>query len=96
MNVTQLFDRDEMFRLSREGMENSLRFFLTINENLLKMGEWQMENLTEHNKRAIETINKAYDEHQKNSRIIMSRIETVVREIIAKVTPHHQAAGAEN
>lgn len=96
MTITQLFDRDELFRLSREGMENSLRFFLTINENLLKMGEWQMQNLTEHNKRAIETINKAYDEHQKNSRIIMSRIETVVREMIDKVAPAPKAAGAEN
>ncbi len=95
MNPTQMFDREEMMRLTREGMENSLRFFLTINENLLKMGEWQMENLTEHNKRAVETINKAYEEHQKVSRVIMGRIETVCREIIKQAAPQEKAAGAE-
>lgn len=90
----KIFDREEMMRLSNEGMETSMRFFLTINENIIKMGEWQMNTMNENNKKAMETINKAYDEYQKHSRVVMSRFENVWKETIQKITPYENAAGS--
>ncbi len=83
--MTQMFDREEMIRLSREGMENSLRFFNTLNENILKMQDWQREQINEATKRNLETLNKACEEYQKNTRIIMSRIESSCQQVIQQV-----------
>ncbi len=80
--MKNMFDREEMIRLSREGMESSMRFFNTLNENILKMGEWQKEVVNETVKRNLETMNKAYDEYQKQQRVILNRIETACRDAL--------------
>lgn len=84
--MAQMFDREEMIRLSREGMENSLRFFATLNENILKLQEWQREQINDATRRQLETMNQAVEEYQKNTRIIMSRIETVCRQMVDQTT----------
>jgi hypothetical protein len=91
--MTQMFDREEMIRLTREGMENTLRFYNSFNENLLKISDWQREAINENNTRAVEMMNKSYDEYQKNSRVIMSRIETVCREALDKTAPKAKESG---
>ncbi len=74
------FDREEMMRLTREGMEQTLRFYLTMNENLLKMADWQRETVNQASQQGIELLNKAYDEYQKNSRVVLSRLESMIRQ----------------
>ena len=81
-----LFDRDEMIRLSREGMENSMRFFLTLNENIVKIAETQREAINDATKKNLEMLNKAYEEYQKNNRVVTSRIEQFTREMVQNVT----------
>ena len=92
----KIFDREEMMRLTNEGMEASMRFFLTINENALKMAGWQVETMNDQNKKAMETMNDAYDQYQKNSRAIMSRIETVCQDAIKNIIPQEKAADCKN
>jgi hypothetical protein len=69
------FDRDEMIRLTRDGMEHSLKFFLNLNESVLKMGETHREAAIQANRQALELMNKSYEEYQRTSRVILSRIE---------------------
>lgn len=90
--MTPAFDREEMIRLSREGMENSIRFFLTLNENILKMGEWHKDFVEETTRRNLEVVNKAFDEYQKNSRVICSRIESVCRTAIDQISHPREKA----
>ncbi|NLI77436.1 MAG: hypothetical protein GX442_13470 [Candidatus Riflebacteria bacterium] len=79
-------DREEMMRLTREGMEQTLRFYLTMNENLLKMADWQRETVTQANQQGVEMLNKAYDEYQKNSRVVLSRLESMIRQATETAT----------
>lgn len=79
-------DREEMMRLTREGMEQTLRFYLTMNENLLKMADWQRETITQANQQGVEMLNKAFDEYQKNSRVVLSRLETMIRQAAETAT----------
>ena len=87
------FDRDEMMRLSREGMEQTMRFSLTLNENLLKMAEWQKETVTQANRQGVEMLNNAYDEYQKNSRVVLSRLESTIRQAAEHATPKTKEQG---
>ena len=87
MEPKNLFDRDEMIRLSREGMENTMKFYLSFNENILKMAEMQRDAMNEGNRKAIETVNKAFDEYQKHNRVILHQIEENVKNLTEKVTP---------
>jgi hypothetical protein len=77
-----MFDRDEMVRLTREGMENSMRFFMTMNENLLKINDAQKETINEASKKSLELVNKSLDEYQKNTRVILSRMESMWKQVI--------------
>ncbi|MBF0499875.1 MAG: hypothetical protein HQM09_07070 [Candidatus Riflebacteria bacterium] len=81
-----LFDRDEMIRLSREGMENSMRFFMTLNENIVKLADMSRDAINETSKKNLEMINKAFDEYQKNNRVVTSRIETFTRDLFNQTT----------
>ncbi len=82
-----LFDREEMMRLTREGMEQTLRFYMTMNENLLKMAEWQKDAVNQANQQGVEMLNKAYNEYQKNSRVVLSRLESMIRQAAEQMTP---------
>jgi hypothetical protein len=89
-------DREEMIRLTREGMENTMRFFMTMNENLLKMTDWQRDAINETNKKTVEVMNKSYEEFQKQNRVVLSRIEQVCHqalETVAPVTPKTMEEG---
>ena len=77
--MNQLFDQDQMVRLSREGMENAVRFFMTFNENLIKMTDIQKNLIVDANQKYVETINKAYEEYRKNTQVVNSHIENFVK-----------------
>ena len=80
MNTT--FNQNEMIRLSREGIEQSVKFFMTVNENILKVQETTRENLNEMTRKNLEMFNKTHDEYQKNIRNIMGRIESGWKTVI--------------
>ncbi|MFZ2957868.1 MAG: hypothetical protein WA705_13355 [Candidatus Ozemobacteraceae bacterium] len=86
MTTQNLFDRDEMIRLSREGMENSMRFFMTFNENIVKLADMQRDAINETTKKNLEMINKAYEEYQKNNRVVAGRIESFTRDLVNQTT----------
>lgn len=86
-NIPNLFDREEMLRLTREGMEQTMRFYMTMNENLLKLAEMQKDAVNQANQRTIETMNKAYEEYQKNSRVAFSRMESLIHAAVDHATP---------
>lgn len=90
--MTRMFDREEMMKLTREGIDQSIRFYMTVNETLLKIGEQQREVLSETVKKNIELMNKAGEEYQKNTRIILSRMESVWQEAIEQITPKAKQA----
>lgn len=83
--MNKMFDRDEMMRLSREGMENSMKFFMTVNENLFKVQDFQREALNEATKKNLELLNKTCEDYQKNTRIIVGRIETMWNQVSEQV-----------
>ncbi|MBF0543309.1 MAG: hypothetical protein HQM08_02690 [Candidatus Riflebacteria bacterium] len=85
--MNQLFDRDQMIQVAREGMENAFRFFMTFNENVVKMTQTQREVINETTKKSLEVVNKAYEEYQKNNRIITSHIENFCQEMTEKACP---------
>jgi predicted metalloprotease len=86
-----MFDREEMVRLTREGMENSMRFFMTMNENLIKVNDVQKETINEAAKKSLELVNKSLDEYQKNTRIILSRMETMWKQVLDQNTKEKTA-----
>ncbi|RCK80115.1 MAG: hypothetical protein OZSIB_3619 [Candidatus Ozemobacter sibiricus] len=88
-----LFDREEMMRLTREGMEQTLRFYMTMNEQLLKMAEWQKDAVNQANQQGIEMLNKAYDEYQKNSRVVLTRLEAMIRQAAEQTAPKAKEQG---
>ena len=90
--TNKMFDREEMIRLTREGMENSMRFFMTVNENVIKMNDLQRETINEATKKNLEMVNKACEDYQKNTRIIMSRIESMWHQVLDQTTPKEKAA----
>ena len=85
------FDRDEMMRLGREGMEQTMRFYMTMNENLLKLADMQKDALNQANQRTVETLNKAYEEYQKNSRVAFSRMESLIHTALEHAYPKTKA-----
>ena len=85
--MNKMFDREEMMKLTREGMEQSIRFYMTINETLLKIGEQQREVLSETVRKNLDLMNKSGEEYQKNTRIILSRMETMWHEAMDQATP---------
>ena len=87
-----LFDREELTRLSRQGMENSLNFFMTLTENALKLGEIQKDTMNEASRRQIALINTSYEEYQKNSRTITTTFEKEWRKIAELAQPARQTA----
>ncbi len=87
-----LFDRDEMIRLSREGLENSLKFYTTLTENVTKIADMQREAYNETAKKQIEMVNKAYEDYQKNTRVVMHHFENVWRQVIEQAAPKAKAA----
>ena len=91
--LQQMFDRDEMTRLARENMENALKFYAQCNEQLIKINEWQREQINETTRRQLEAINKACEEYQKNARILTTRMEQVVRNTIDQAAPKTQESG---
>ena len=90
--TNKMFDREEMIRLTREGMENSMRFFMTLNENVIKMNDLQRETVNEATKKSLEMVNKACEDYQKNTRIIMSRIESMWHQVLEQTTPKEKSA----
>lgn len=90
--TNQLFDREEMLRLSKQGMENSLRFFMTLTENVLKLGETQKDTLNEASRRQIDLVNKSFEEYQKSTRTITTGFERVWRKLADQIQSPHQAA----
>ncbi len=90
--TSQLFDRDEALRLSRQGMENSLRFFMTLTENVLKLGEIQKDTLNEASRRQIDLVNKSFEEYQKSTRTITAGFEREWRKLTDQIQSQHQAA----
>lgn len=82
----KMFDREEMLKLSREGMEQSMRFFMTLNETILKIGDQQRELVNETTKKNIELLNKAYEEYQKNSRVVLGRMESMWQHAVDQAT----------
>ncbi|MFZ2957869.1 MAG: hypothetical protein WA705_13360 [Candidatus Ozemobacteraceae bacterium] len=93
MTAQNLFDRDEMIRLSREGMENSMRFFMTLNENIVKLSDMQRDTINETTKKNLEMINKSYEEYQKNSRVVAGRVETFYRDLMNQIVTKTQETG---
>ena len=91
-NLLNYFDRDEMIRVTREGIENSLRFYMTLNENIVKMTDLQKDAITETTKKSLETLNRSYEEYQKNHRIITSRVESFYRDMVEKSAPKKEKA----
>ncbi|MBF0408827.1 MAG: hypothetical protein HQM10_15880 [Candidatus Riflebacteria bacterium] len=89
-SFNKLFDRDEMIRVTREGIENSLKFYMTLNENIVKLTDLQKEAVNDTTKKNLETLNKTYEEFQKNHRIITSRIETFYRDMFSKIAPEKE------
>ncbi|HOT26865.1 MAG TPA: hypothetical protein PLU72_01675 [Candidatus Ozemobacteraceae bacterium] len=87
-----LFDRDEVLRLSRQGMENSLRFYMTLTENALKLGEIQKDTMNEASRRQIDLVNKSFEEYQKSSRTITSGFEREWRKLADQFQSQPQAA----
>jgi len=85
------FDRDEMMRLGREGMEQTMRFYMNMNENLLKLADMQKDALNQANQRTVETLNKAYEEYQKNSRVAFSRMESLIHTALEHADPKTKA-----
>ncbi len=85
--MTNLFDRDEVARIVRTGLENSVKFYTTLNENMIKMTEWQREQINETTQRHVEIINKSCEEYQKNSRVLISRIESICQKIVEQTVP---------
>ncbi len=88
----QLLDREEVARLSRQGMENSLKFFMTLTENALKLGEIQKDTMNEASRRQIDLITKSYEEYQKNTRTIMTTFENEWRNVMELTQPKQQQA----
>ncbi|MBF0407640.1 MAG: hypothetical protein HQM10_09820 [Candidatus Riflebacteria bacterium] len=86
-NLLNYFDRDEMIRVTREGIENSLRFYMTLNENIVKMTDLQKDAINETTKKSLESLNRSYEEYQKNHRIITSRVESFYRDMVEKAAP---------
>ncbi|MBI3037988.1 hypothetical protein HYY75_02900 [bacterium] len=84
--MNSMFNRDEMIRLSREGMESSLRFFMTLNENVLRMGDTQREMVNDASKKYFDMINQAYEQYQKNNRVILGQIENMCRTAMEQTT----------
>ncbi|MBF0545123.1 MAG: hypothetical protein HQM08_11845 [Candidatus Riflebacteria bacterium] len=90
-SINKLFDRDEMIRITREGLENSMKFYMTLNENIVKISDLQKETINDTTKKNLEMLNKTYDEFQRNHRIITSRVETFYRDLLDKVaTPKEE------
>lgn len=89
--TSQLFDRDEVSRLSRQGMENSLRFFMTLTENALKLGEIQKDTMNEASRRQIDLVNKSFEEFQKNARSIMTGVESEWQKLAEQIQSRQQA-----
>ncbi|MBF0545124.1 MAG: hypothetical protein HQM08_11850 [Candidatus Riflebacteria bacterium] len=84
-DINKLFDRDEMIRIAREGLENSMKFYMTLNENIVKMGDLQKEALNETTKKNLEMLNKTFDEFQKNHKTVTTKVETFYRDLLEKV-----------
>lgn len=89
--TSQLFDRDEVSRLSRQGMENSLRFFMTLTENALRLGEIQKDTMNEASRRQIDLVNKSFEEFQKNARSIMTGVESEWQKLAEQIQSRQQA-----
>lgn len=89
--TNQLFDRDEVLRLSRQGLENSLRFFMTLTENALKLGEVQKDTMNEASRKQIDLINRSFEGYQKTTRTIMATFEKEWRKVAEQVQPQLQA-----
>ncbi len=85
--TNQLFDRDELLRLSRQGMENSLRFYMTLTENALKLGEVQKDTMNEASRRQIDLVNKSFEEYQKSTRTITAGFERELRKLADQIQP---------
>ena len=90
--MTQMFNKDEMIRATREGMENSMKFFMTMNENLIKFSDLQRETANEATKKSIEMANKACEDYQKNTRIVVSHIENMWKNAIDQLAPKAKSA----
>ncbi len=80
--MNHVYDRDELMRLTREGMENSMKFFMSMNENIIKVSEQQREAINANTNKNLETINKACEDYQRNTRVILSRMETLWNQVI--------------
>ncbi|HEY9069378.1 MAG TPA: hypothetical protein VIV61_03920 [Candidatus Ozemobacteraceae bacterium] len=91
-NPTPLFDRDEMIRLSREGLENAMKFYTTLTENITKIADMQRDAYNDTAKKQIEMVNKAYEDYQKNTRVVMHHFENVWRQVIEQASPKAKAA----
>lgn len=89
--TNQLLDRDELLRLSKQGMENSLRFFMTLTENALKLGEIQKDTMNEASRRQIDLVSKTFDAYQKNARTITTGFEREWRKLSDQIQSPLQA-----
>ncbi|MBF0543310.1 MAG: hypothetical protein HQM08_02695 [Candidatus Riflebacteria bacterium] len=94
-SLNKIFDRDEMVRVARTGIENSLKFYMTLNENIVKLSDLQKETINETTKKNLEALNKTYDEFQKNHRVLTSRVETFYRDLLEKVITPKEETGSK-
>ncbi len=90
--MTKLFEREEMLRMTREGLENSMKFFMSMNENILKMTDIQRETANEATKKTLEIANKACEDYQKNTRIVVGHMENLWKQAIDQMTPKTKSA----
>ena len=87
MNTQSFVDPKELIALSRAGIETTMRFYLNLNENIMRMSSIQRDAINESNKKAIEMVNTSFDEFVKQNRIINGRIEENVKSLLEKSVP---------
>ncbi|MFZ2957567.1 MAG: hypothetical protein WA705_11800 [Candidatus Ozemobacteraceae bacterium] len=76
--MTNLFNHEEVARISRETIEHSLRFFDSINERLIEITKDVRPDMPL--PRTIEEMNKVCEKYQSEHRAFVTRTEKVWRE----------------
>lgn len=84
-----LFDPNEVLRLNREMIDQTMRFFTTTNEALLKGQLPQHDQILPRN--VIETITRAVSDFQKTQTELTHTFEQTFQKVLHNVTPtqHH-------
>jgi CHASE3 domain sensor protein len=80
--MNTLYKPEELLKLTRSGMEQSIKYFMTINEQVFAMQDKQKETINQTAHQSIELFNKTHDEYQKQIRTVMSQIQNNWQNII--------------